>query len=159
MKVLDTVEPGQLVTVDLAKLLQIHPYSVGLKFKSSCVGRLRKTSTKVWSLDRVAAAISAASEQDVSAEQLSELVTRNQASDLLGEQGAPRNTWSFCYWKQLGTGPHIYRIGALARYRKSEVIAWIDQLPSRGLPLPMRKAQTRRDPAKYRRGARKAVQA
>jgi excisionase family DNA binding protein len=50
-----------------------------------------------------------------------DLLTITEAADILR---TPVNTLR--YWRQLGTGPASFRIGRHVVYRRSDVLAWID---------------------------------
>lgn len=132
-------------TLELARMLKIHQFTVGKMFWLAYRDRVKQQACyKRYSLARVAELISEVSGFTVEPDDLRDLVKRDEGIQILADQGKPRCVRSWLYWQRHEIGPRPIRIGSAIRYVRSEIIEWADQLsanPARGRVLGVTAAQ------------------
>ncbi len=67
-----------------------------------------------------------------------ELLRSEAAAELLG---VPRETMKS--WRSEGRGPRSFKLGNVVLYRKSDLIAWLDEQYEAGLRRPDRRVRNR----------------
>jgi prophage regulatory protein len=55
------------------------------------------------------------------------------AADLEELTGTPKATWR--YWAHVGSGPTSFKIGRRRVWKRSTVMAWLDQLENEGVSV------------------------
>lgn len=125
-------EVGLISTTRLAALVQCHPYRVKDHFADAFV-RYRAGAHqpfKLYSLQGACDILSATSGWQIEPHHLGELLTPEQALDILVEHGQSRSLHSLRYWKRTG---HLraVQLGVRYRYLRSDIVAMVERLPER----------------------------
>lgn len=115
-------------TQEVAQLLQVHDFTVGKLYRSAFVRTSNPGATKWYSLECLAKLVGEASGCSVSVGDLYEMISPDQALELLEELGKPRSRSSMNYWRKQGIGPRVIKVGSLVRYIRSEVAEWAKEL-------------------------------
>lgn len=116
-----------VTTVQLARLFHYHPFRIVKVFPEAFVARAGRCQgrlgVKYWDLKIVADIISKRSGATIKVNQLSDLITPNEAAAILGRTRSTLYNWSIH-----GVGPQLFTLGLKCAYREREVIKYAAKL-------------------------------